>query len=249
MYRGKSVSIAIATYREKNSIRQVIDNFFETGFVDEVIVVNNNAEKGTDQEVKKTKAKIIYETRQGYGYAFQAAIKSATGDYVVVCEPDGTFLAKDLERFLIYAEDFEVVLGTRTSQIGSLSGRGMGLARKFANVIEAKTIEVLFNSFALTDVGCAYKLFRRQALKKIIPLWKNEKSPLFNTELILLTVSLKLKFVEIPISYNKRIGTSSIVGKRYQVIKWAFVIQFYIFIFWLKWLILKMEKTSKRSKI
>lgn len=234
MYQGKSISIVLATYKEKKSIRRVINDFFSTGFVDEVVVVNNNAELGTDEEVKKTKAKLFYETRQGYGYAFQKGLTSATGDYVIVCEPDGTFLAKDIERFLIYSRDFEVVLGTRTSQIGALSGAGMGVVRKFANVIEAKSIEVLFNSVALTDVGCAYKFFKRSALNKIKPLWRNKKTALFNTELILLVVVLGIKFVEIPITYKQRIGKSSIVGKWYQVLRWAVVIQFYIILFWLK---------------
>lgn len=242
MYEGKVVSVALATYREKKSIKKVIEDFFNTGFVDEVVVVNNNAEPGTDEEVKKTKAKLVYESRQGYGYAFQKAMLEARGDYIVVTEPDGTFLAKDLERFLVYARDFEVVLGTRTSQIGSLSGAGMGIFRKFANVIEAKTIEVLFNTYALTDVGCAYKLFKKESLEKIKPLWSIRESPLFNTELILLTVSEKLKFVEIPITYNKRVGSSSIVGQWHQVVKWAVLIQTYIIFFWLKKLAVNLFK-------
>lgn len=235
MYNGKTVSVVFATYREKASIRKVIESFFATKLVDEVIVVNNNAEAGTDLEVKKTKAILVYETKQGYGYAFQKAITQAKGDYVVVCEPDGTFSSEDLEYFLLYAKKFDVVLGTRTSQIGALSGTGMGIARKFANVIEAKTIEVLFNSFALTDVGCAYKLFNRKALKKIVPLWHQKRSPLFNTELILLTVSQNLKFVEIPVSYNKRVGSSTITSKWYHILKWALIIQIYILTYWLKW--------------
>jgi len=234
MYEGQSVSVVMATYKEKKSIKRAIDDFKKTGFVDEIVVVNNNAEEGTDEEVKKTKAKLFYETKQGYGYAFQTAIKRATGDYVIVCEPDGSLKASDLERFLVYARNFDVVLGTRTSQIGSLSGEGMGIIRKFANVIEAKTIELLFNSVALTDVGCTYKLFKRKALDKIIPLWSNQKSALFNTELTLLTVALKLKFVEIPITYSKRVGNSAVVGKWYQVVNWAVVIQTYILFFWLK---------------
>ncbi len=245
MYEGKSVSVSIATYKERKSIKKVIDNFFETGFVDEVIVVNNNAEPKTDDEVRKTKAKLFHEKRQGYGYAFQKAISRATGDYVIVCEPDGTFISDDLERFLVYARNFDVVLGTRTSQIGSLSGQGMGIARKFANVIEAKTVELLFNSVALTDVGCAYKLFKRSALKKIMPKWCNKKSPLFNTELVLLTVSLKLKFVEIPITYKKRIGVSSIVATQHEVIKWAIIIQAYILTFWFKWIFNELSRKYK----
>src|SRR5260221_7506249 len=176
MYESKKVSLVIGTYKEKSSIKKVIDDYYFSGFIDEIIIVNNNAESGTDDEVKNTSAfkkkiiKIIYEKRQGYGYAYKTGIQTATGDYLVISEADASFKAEDLEKFLVYARDFDVVLGTRTSQIGSLSGSsGMGIGRKFANVIEAKTIEILFNSLALTDVGCTYKLFKKNALKKIIP--------------------------------------------------------------------------------
>ena len=57
MYNGKLVSVVFATYREKNSVREVIEDFFNaTPFVDEIVVVNNNAEPGTVEEVQKTKA-------------------------------------------------------------------------------------------------------------------------------------------------------------------------------------------------
>lgn len=241
MYEGKKVSLVIGTYKEKQSIRKVIDDFFGLDLVDEIIIVNNNAQKGTDEEVQKTKGfkkglvRIIFEPKQGFGYAYKTGILSATGDYIVTSEADATFRASDLERFLIYARDFEVILGTRTSQIGSLSGSfGMGIGRKFANVLEAKSIEILFNSVALTDVGCTYKLFKREAVRKISKLWSGDGSALFNTELVLLIVASNLKFVEIPVSYNKRVGRSQIVGKWYQVIKWAIVIQIFIFAFWIK---------------
>ena len=66
MFNGKQVSVVLATYREKNSISRSIEEFFQTGLVDEVIVVNNNAESGTDEEVKKTKARIVHESQQKY---------------------------------------------------------------------------------------------------------------------------------------------------------------------------------------
>ncbi len=206
MYNGKSVSVVFATYREKNSIRQVINNFWKSGFVDEIVVVNNND--------------------------------------IVVCEPDGTFIASDLERFLVYSKSFDIVLGSRTSLIPSLSSAGMGIIRKFANVLEAKTIEVLFNTNALTDVGCAYKLFTRPSLKRITPLWRIKKSPLFNTELVLLAVSQRINFVEIPITYLKRIGTSAIVDNWLQAIKWAFIIKIYILYYWISWIITKALKKN-----
>lgn len=233
--------MVFATYRERDSVRLVIEDFFATGFVDEVIVVNNNAEPGTDGEVKKTKARLIYEPKQGYGYTYQTGIKAARGDYIILCEPDGTFVSSDVERFLVYAKDFDIVLGSRTGQSTPLSGADMTVIRKFANVFEAKTIEVLFNTNALTDIGCTYKLFKKKALKKLEPLWRTRNS-FFATELVLLTVSENMNFIEIPVTFRKRVGTSTFVERWHNAAKWAFRIQLYIFSFWLRWMFGKLKR-------
>jgi glycosyltransferase involved in cell wall biosynthesis len=47
MWQGRAVSVILPTYNERASIRRSIEEFFETGVVDEVVVVNNNAAPGT----------------------------------------------------------------------------------------------------------------------------------------------------------------------------------------------------------
>jgi len=235
MWQGKKVSVVLSTYKERSSIRKAIDDYFATGFVDEVIVVNNNAENGTDKEIKKTNAKLIYEKRQGYGYAFQRGIKEASGDYVFLSEPDGTYLASDLERFLVYGRDFPVVVGTRTNQSAILDGASMGLLRKLANVFEAKVIEILFATNSLTEIGCTCKLFNKDAIKQIQPLWRT-KNALFATELLLLVVAKRIKFIEIPVTFQERVGESTLTGKWYQLIKWGLRILSFILLFWIRWI-------------
>ena len=57
MWSGKSVSVILMTYNERDSIRATIDGFLGTGLVDEVLVVNNNAAPGTSEEVARTAAR------------------------------------------------------------------------------------------------------------------------------------------------------------------------------------------------
>jgi glycosyltransferase involved in cell wall biosynthesis len=236
MWQGKKVSVVFSTYREKTSIRKAIDDYFATGFVDEVVVVNNNAEPGTDEEVRKTKARLVHEKNQGYGYGYRRGIKEATGDYIFLSEPDGTFLASDIERFLVYAKDFPVVVGTRTNQSAILDGASMGLFRKLANVFEAKVIEVFFATNSLTEIGCTCKLFRKDILQKIEPLARTTNA-LFATELLLLVVSKRIKFIEIPITFQERAGESSLTAKWYHLVKWGLHILWFIFSFWFRWII------------
>ena len=63
MWNNQKVSVVYSTYNEKNSIRSYTADLFKTGVVDEVIAVNNNAVKGTDEEILKTKAKLVHESK------------------------------------------------------------------------------------------------------------------------------------------------------------------------------------------
>ncbi|HOL34694.1 MAG TPA: glycosyltransferase family 2 protein, partial [bacterium] len=140
MWRDKKVSVIFPTYNEKDSIRQAIEDFFGSGFVDEIIVVNNNAIAGTDEEVKKTQAKIVYEKRQGYGYAIWKGLEQATGDLLIISEPDGTFSGRDVIKLLAYSDDFDYVIGTRTTRELIWHGANMGAFLKWGNWAVAKLL-------------------------------------------------------------------------------------------------------------
>ena len=53
MWKGKTVSVVLGTYAERDSIYEVIQGYNATGVVDEIVVVNNNAEPGTKEEVER----------------------------------------------------------------------------------------------------------------------------------------------------------------------------------------------------
>src|SRR6202035_2669438 len=103
MWNGKRVSVVLMTYAERDSIRAVIEDFYASGLVDEVLVVDNNAQEGTVEEVRKTRARIVYEPRQGYGHATRRGLMEASGGLIVLAEPDGTFLAQDILKLLVYS--------------------------------------------------------------------------------------------------------------------------------------------------
>ena len=46
MWNGETVSVVLMTYRERRSIRGVIERFFATGVVDDVFVIDNKCGAG-----------------------------------------------------------------------------------------------------------------------------------------------------------------------------------------------------------
>jgi glycosyltransferase involved in cell wall biosynthesis len=218
-WRGSRISVVFPTYNERESIRSAILDFADTGVVDEIVVVNNNAAPGTSEEVAAAIAQVpngtlvreVREYRQGYGYAIQRGLREATGDYLVVSEPDGTFLGRDTFKLLAYVDDFDVVYGSRTARTFIWRGANMGAALRWGNWGVAKMMEFLFNSTNLTDVGCTMRLIRRPALSKLAPEFTVGGSA-FGPEMMVLSLLQGLRVIQVPVNYLPRVGESSVTG-------------------------------------
>ena len=236
MYKNKKVSIIIPTYNEEKSIAGVINGFFTTGLVDEVIAVDNNARGATTEEIKKTKAIHVKEyKKQGYGYAIMRGLREATGDILIISEADNTFDPKDVEKFLAYSNDFEVIFGTRTSRAAIWSGAFMPFPVRLGNWAVAKFLEVLHNAPTLTDVGCTYKLLSRSAYEKIKDLFElSDGGGTFSPELMIWLIRRGIKPIEIPIIFKPRVGqsmyTGSILKAAWLGLKMIWLIFYYRFI-------------------
>jgi glycosyltransferase involved in cell wall biosynthesis len=218
MWYGKRVSVILPTYNEKESIRAAIGEIESAGIVDEILVINNNAARGTSEEVAPTSAREIFEPKQGYGAAIRRGFLEADGDFIIVSEPDGSFRGHDIHKMLAYAQDFDVVYGSRTVKELIWEGANMGLFLKWGNYSVAKLAEFLFNTTSLTDVGCTMRCIRRTALRRIEPLFTVDGS-FFGPEMMVLTALTKTSMIQIPVNYTKRVGTSSVTGNKWVAFK------------------------------
>lgn len=211
MWKKKKVSVVFPCYNEEKNIANAIKDFFSTGYVDEIIVVDNNSKDNSAKEIKKTKAKYFLETKQGYGNALMRGMKEAKGDLIITAEPDNSFMGKDVLKLLIYSDDFDVVFGTRTSKSLIWSSAKMDWFLRIGNVVVAKLLEYLHNGPCLTDVGCTLKLIKKPSYEKIKDKLSVGKSH-FSPEFMIMCIRSKLKCVEIPVNYRERIGESKITS-------------------------------------
>lgn len=211
MRKKQKISVILPTYNEKDSIRKVIKDFEHLGIIDEIIVINNNAAEGTSEEVAGTSAIEIFESVPGYGSAIQRGFKEASGDLIFVCEPDDTFVADDVYKFLSYIDDVDAVYGSRTVKNFIGKGANMGHFLKYGNWFVAKMLQVMYRTNSLSDVGCTFRLIKKSALKKMQSSFR-VKSGFFGPEMMLLTKHFDIPFVQIPIKYQARVGESSYTG-------------------------------------
>ena len=209
MYNNKSFSLVFPAFNEEKNIKETIIEFENINFFDEIIIVDNNSTDDTASEIKKTKSTYILEQTQGYGAALRRGLKEAKSDYIVMCEPDGTFRANDIYKFLPYINDFDCVFGTRTYKPFIQKGAKMYTLLRWGNFIVAKFLEILFSGPRLSDVGCTYKLLSRDSYSQVSDSLSVVGSE-FQPELMIKLILSKKKIIEIPVNYLRRKGESKI---------------------------------------
>ncbi|MEZ5962734.1 MAG: glycosyltransferase family 2 protein [Planctomycetota bacterium] len=211
MFRGKSVSLVVPAYNEAETIAAVVSEFRQTPHLDEIVVVDNNCTDATASLAEAAGARVVRETVPGYGSALMAGMGHAKGDIFVLTEADGSFCAKDLEKLLVYLDDADLVVGTRTTRQMVEQGANMRFLLRWGNVAMAKFLELLWirpSEPRFTDVGCTYRALHRSTFLAIKDGLR-ERGPAFSPEMMCAALNARRRVIEIPVTYRRRSGGTS----------------------------------------
>jgi glycosyltransferase involved in cell wall biosynthesis len=217
MWYGCRVAVIFPAYNEEDNVAHAIDDFLNAGgggIVDEVIAVDNNSRDRTAACIKATRATYVLETKQGYGHALQRGLAEAASrgaDLIVMAEPDGTFAGKDVLKLLAFSDDFDLVLGTRTTKELIWQEANMGRFLRWGNWAVAKLLQVLHDGPSLSDCGCTLRLVRTDAYRVFASSLTVGRSH-FLPEMVCLALGAGLRMVEVPVNYRGRVGESKITG-------------------------------------
>jgi glycosyltransferase involved in cell wall biosynthesis len=212
VWNDKMVSVVFPAYNEAEYVGEAVGDFLATGVIDEVLVIDNNSRDGTAALAAERGARVVSETRQGYGYALRRGLAEAKGDLVVMSEPDGTFTGRDVFKLLAYSEDFDLVCGSRTTPELMWHEANMGWFLRMGNVLVAKFLQLLFGGPSLSDCGCTMRLVSRRAIDSIGGSLTVGGSH-FLPEMVILALTRELRVIEIPLNYRSRVGVSKITGR------------------------------------
>lgn len=218
MWHGQRVCIVFPAYNEAAGIAEAVHDFALDGIVDEVIVIDNNSRDGTGDLARNAGATVLLETKQGYGNALRRGLAEANADLIIMAEPDSTFAGKDVLKLLAYSDEFDLVLGTRTTRELIWHEANMGWFLRFGNIVVAKMIQWMFDGPSLSDCGCTLRLVRRPALDRFQDRLTVGASH-FLPEMVILALLQGLKVIEIPVNYRGRRGVSKITGSFTKTIK------------------------------
>jgi glycosyltransferase involved in cell wall biosynthesis len=201
------VSVIIPTRNEAEAIGRVIADI-PAELVTEIIVVDNNSTDGTPEIAARAGARVIMESRRGYGQACLTGIAKASAPDVVVFL-DGDYSDRPGELPLLLAPIAEgradIVIGSRLAGV-RIAGALPWHAR-FGNWLAAGLI-TNFYGIKITDLG-PFRAARADVLRTVE---LEETTYGWAVELILKGATQGFRIVEVPVSYHPRIGKSKISG-------------------------------------
>ena len=96
MHRGLRICLVTPCYNEERGIQQVLGRVPPE--VDDIVVVDNASTDRTAEVASAAGARVVRETRRGYGAAYKAGMAAATGDLVVTLDGDGTYPPEQIPR-------------------------------------------------------------------------------------------------------------------------------------------------------
>ncbi|MFH1663293.1 MAG: glycosyltransferase [archaeon] len=215
---NKKITVCLTAYNDEGIIGDAVKDFKSHKLVDEVIVVDNNCSDNTAGEAKKAGAIIVKEPIQGFGAASIRALKTALqkakpkNNLVLFVEGDQTFVSKDIDKFVSYIDNADMVIGTRTTKELATKDSQVTRPIQYSNLFLAKLIQLKYwGTVRLTDVGCSMRLIRCNALEKTIPLYSVTGSA-FSPHMIDMVLKKGFRVIEIPVYFKKRGGTSKGIG-------------------------------------
>jgi glycosyltransferase involved in cell wall biosynthesis len=201
------VSVIIPTRNEAESIGRVLSDL-PSDLVTEVLVVDSNSTDGTPEIAARMGARVISETRRGYGRACLTGLEAVSEPDVVVFL-DGDYSDRPAELPLLLAPIAEgradITIGSRLA--GPRTPGALPWHALFGNWVAAKMIKNLYG-VRISDLG-PFRAARAEALRS---LTLEETTYGWAVELILKGALRRFRIVEVPVSYYPRIGQSKISG-------------------------------------
>jgi glycosyltransferase involved in cell wall biosynthesis len=199
------VSVIVPTLNEENAIGKVLEDIQKTAIADEVIVVDSSTDN-TAKIAESLGAKVIFETRKGYGRALQSGVEKAEGDIIVYIDGDYTYDPRDIPRIvqLLSSGKYDVVMGDRLN--GKMHAGAMNLVNRFGNTLLSLIFSLIF-LVKVNDTQCGLRAIKRHFLKELS--YKDYGMPYATEQLIKLSRK-GARIANMPIAYRPRIGKTKL---------------------------------------
>lgn len=200
--KSKEVTILIPAYNEEQAIGTTVRRIKELYPDYEVLVVDDGSTDNTMQAAMDAGANVWpHPYNIGNGAAIKSGLRVAKGEWIIMMDADGQHNPEDIARLLEYRDEYDMVVGARTSASETR------VHRDIANTIY-NWFASYVTSFKIEDLTSGFRLVRASTAKQFIYLLPNTFSYPSTLTMAYLRSGRSVKYI--PIETKYRIGKSKI---------------------------------------
>lgn len=208
---SRYVSVVLPCLNEAGSVGQCVTAALEAmagaGIDGEVIVVDNGSTDGSPQLAADAGARIVHETRRGYGSALRAGFEAAESEIVIMADADLTYDFAKIPELLapIERDEADMVLGSR---LGSATRETMPFLHRFVGTPAITFLTArACGRRVVRDSQSGYRAFRREA---VAALELRGTGMELATEMLIRAARGGLRIAEVETGYGPRVGESKL---------------------------------------
>jgi glycosyltransferase involved in cell wall biosynthesis len=205
MHKVSELSIFFPFWNEQENIENVIKKAIPVAqkVADkwEIIMIDDGSSDNTleiAQKLAKQEPRLIavsHGKNRGYGAALKTGFAKAKYNLVVFNDGDGQFDLSEITKFLDGIENADMVIGYRKRRVDS------PLRHLLMNML--KVWDLVLFGFHFKDIDCGFKLFKKEALSKILPF--QSEGAMITTEILAKAKKAHLKIAQVEVNHYPRI--------------------------------------------
>lgn len=205
MDKVSDLSIFFPFWNEEKNIEKVVKSAIpvaeKVAKKWEIIMVDDGSSDDTlkiAQKLAEEDSRLIAisnETNRGYGAALKTGFEKAHYNLVVFTDGDSQFDFSQVAKFLEKIIDADIVIGYRRKRLDHPTRHIL------MNLL--KIWDFVFFGFYFRDIDCGFKLFKKEALEKIMPL--KSEGAMITTEILARAKRKRLKIAQVEVSHYSRL--------------------------------------------
>lgn len=206
MRDGQRVAVVIPARNEAAAIANVLQAIPD--WADDVVVADNGSTDATGAIAAEHGVRVVVEPRRGYGSACLRGIEALDRpDIVVFLDADYSDYPEEMETLVgsIARGDAEFVVGSRV--LGEREPGALTVQARFGNWLACALMRAIWD-VRYTDLGP----FRAIRYATLLELDMRDPDYGWTVEMQIKAARAKVRTIEVPVRYRKRIGRSKVSG-------------------------------------
>jgi glycosyltransferase involved in cell wall biosynthesis len=172
------------------------------GLAGEVLVVDNGSIDDSARLAEAAGARVVSESRRGYGAALRRGFAEARGDWLVMGDCDDTYDFSDLDALVKpLADGHDMTVGNRFA--GGIAPGAMTWSHRYIGTPLFSFLLKIFAGLKVGDSQCGLRALTRDALQSLDLRTDGME---FASEMILKASRRGLRVADVPVPYGERLG-------------------------------------------